>query len=139
MWLSRKLQLRCCAVSFRSNRTTSMTPVIQKLIDRRGVLLLSLVSLFWVACGWAWAYVRLRLLETPIILHFSTWEGIDRIGTIDDIHWIGGIGSLIIIVNSFIALALAPRDHFLARITAFATFVMALLLFILFASIIGVN
>jgi hypothetical protein len=112
---------------------------IRKILERRGILLLSLISLFWVVCGWAWAYFRLRMLETPIILHFSTWEGIDRIGTITDIHKIGGIGLAIVLVNSFIALALAPRDRFLARMTALATFVMALLLFILFGAIIGVN
>ncbi len=112
---------------------------IHKLIERRGVLLLSFVSLFWIACGWAWAYFRLTTLTTPIILHFSAWEGIDRIGTILDIHKIGTIGLIIVLINSLIAFALAPRDRFLALMTASATFVMALLLFILFAAIIGVN
>lgn len=110
-----------------------------KLWERQGIALAFGASLALVAAGWLWAHIRLQDLGTPLILHFSSLSGIDRIGTFTDLSAQAFLGVVLVLTNAVIGLALQPRDRFLARIVAASTFAMSCLLFILLAVIISVN
>ncbi len=99
----------------------------------------SLGSLFLIVFGWALAYFRLRHIEEPLILHFSDYTGINQIGSALELGVMGGIGLIIWAVNMLLAAALEARILFLARVTAYATLMMAILLFFAFMAIMSVN
>jgi hypothetical protein len=107
--------------------------------DRPRTLEISFVSLCLVVVGCAWAYIRLRALGTPIILHFSDFSGIDRIGTGADLLLYGGLGAVIVLMNGALAHTLSFRERFWSMVLSGATLLMAVLIFILFAVIISVN
>lgn len=110
-----------------------------KLGARENVALAHGASLLLVVSGTLWAYFTLRHATTPLILHFSSASGIDRIGGPADLLRIGGMGTLMMLVNAAIGLVLAARERFLAWLVALATLFLAVLLFIFFAGIISVN
>jgi len=104
-----------------------------------------LVSAIFAAClalvlgGPIWAYFALRGANTPLIIHFSDWAGINQTGGLADLLWVGVTGIVIVVVNFFIALELEARDWFWGKLLASATLFFALLIFIGFAAIISVN
>lgn len=98
-----------------------------------------LVSAAFVAGGWLWASVALRGATQPIIIHWSSVQGITQIGSVRNLTEAGILGLVVVAVNFFIALALEERDWFLGKLLAAATLVFSILLFIGFAAIISVN
>ena len=94
--------------------------------------------------GGLWAYLALSAAAgsgpaAPLILHYDDLSGITAVGGIGTVSFAAVFGVLAVLVNFLVALELDARDWFLGKFTAGATLVFAILLFIGFAAIIGVN
>lgn len=97
------------------------------------------LSALFVVYGVVWAYLSLRGVTTPIILHFDSFSGITRIGSLRELELFGLFGGIVVLVNFCIAGALLRRDRFLSTMTALWTLILAFLLFLGFVAIISVN
>lgn len=98
-----------------------------------------ILSALLAAAGWFWAWLALRGIETPLIIHFSDYTGINQIGGMAEVHGLGATGILLSGLNYALARVLAPRSLQWARLLAAATLFMTALLFTAFAAIISVN
>lgn len=96
-------------------------------------------SALLVVGGWFRAYFALRATTQPLIIHFNNYEGINQIGGMGDLLNTAIFGLVVVLVNFVLALALEERDRFLGKLTAAATVVFAILLFIGFSVIVSVN
>ena len=92
-----------------------------------------------VVGGWAWASLALRGLSRPLIVSFNDIQGVTGTGAWTHLHGLGGVGLVLVIVNSFLALELERRDRFWGKLVAAATLALSALIFIAFASIISIN
>ena len=97
------------------------------------------VSLLFVLGGWLWAYLTLRKIAEPLILHFNSISGITQIGNLRDIANIAVLGLITIFVDFWLAIELEERDRFLGKLLAAGGLFLSILIFIGFAAIIGVN
>jgi hypothetical protein len=97
------------------------------------------LSFLFIAAGWLWAYIILRKINQPIILHFNNFLGITRIGNLTDLAETGIFGLLMAVINFLLAFNLEERDWFLGKLMAAATLFFGILIFIGFAAIISVN
>jgi hypothetical protein len=93
----------------------------------------------FAAGGWLWAWFVLRDIQSPLILHFSDYTGINQIGGLSEVHGLGATGLVVVGVNFLIAQALRARDRRWAAVLAAATLFLAALLFTALAAIISVN
>ena len=89
--------------------------------------------------GWLWAFFALRNTSQPLILHFSEQGGINQVGYAGDLARVGVFGLVVLAVNFLISVEVEERGRFLGRLTSVATAFLAILIFIYFAAIIGVN
>jgi hypothetical protein len=96
------------------------------------------LSLTLVLAGWIWAWVRLRG-SSSLTLHFSAYTGINRVGSLSDLHTFGFLGLLMLALNWLIAMSFEERDWFLGKLTAFAGLALGILIFIGFMVIMNVN
>lgn len=97
------------------------------------------VSVLLAAGGWLWAWVALRGINSPLILHFSDYTGINQIGGLTEVHGLGATGLVIVILNFLLARSLHSREPRWAKLLAAATLFIAALLFTALAAIISVN
>ena len=93
----------------------------------------------FVLGGWLWAWLALRGIQSPLILHFSDYTGINQIGGMAEIHGLGTTGVVIIILNFLLARTLRERELRWTAILTGATLFTAVLLFTALAAIISVN
>lgn len=98
-----------------------------------------ILSLILVLGGWLWAFFALRKVSQPLILHFSEQVGINQVGYAGDLAKVGVFGLVVLIVNFLISSELEERERFLGRLTSLVTVFLAILIFIYFTAIIGVN
>lgn len=98
-----------------------------------------LAGLLLVVGGFLWAFLRLRGLSQPFIIHWNAARGINQIGGPADLVIMGAFGVMVVIANFFIALELDVRDRFLGKLISAATLFFAFLLFLTFRAIIAVN
>lgn len=96
-------------------------------------------GLVFVAGGLLWAYFALRRVGSPIVLHFNNFFGINQIGDISELFYMGITGIVAILVDLAIALELEARDRFWGKFLAVAALAFGILIFIAFAVIISVN
>jgi len=90
--------------------------------------------------GFLWAYFGLRgAVGVPLVVHFNDMNGITDVGDLRDIASIGILGIIVTVVDFFIAMELEERDLFLGKVVAVASVFFAVLLFIAFAAILGIN
>jgi hypothetical protein len=115
--------------------------MFNKILNHKFVTAFSVVSFFLSLGGFLWAYVSLRdaAAAGPLILHFNEIQGITQVGGLGVVVFMGIFGLLIAVVNGFIALSFDARDAAFGKFIAVLTLVFSILLFIGFASIIGVN
>jgi len=97
------------------------------------------VSLILVVAGLGWAYLSLRGISQPLIIHFTEKTGITEVGNLNFILWSGAFWVLLMLVNTAIAVPLLDRHRFLGMFLIWGTFCVAILIFIWFAAIIHVN
>ncbi len=101
--------------------------------------LIGIVSLVLVLGGVIWSYLALRVIDTPIIIQYSSFSGINRVGYIGDLVKVGIFGIVVIFVNFLISGELHKRNSFLGRLGGIFTLFLSILIFIYFAAIISVN
>ncbi len=97
------------------------------------------VSFCFVMGGWLWAYLALRKVSQPLIIHFNNAVGINQIGDLYDLTAVVLFGLIALLLDFCIALELEERDWFLGKLTAAAGLFLSILIFIGFAAIISVN
>ncbi|MBU6501122.1 MAG: hypothetical protein KGJ89_04530 [Patescibacteria group bacterium] len=113
--------------------------MIKKFLKFRAVSLVCAAGLVLVLSGFFWAYISLRQVGWPIVVHFNNLAGINQIGGISELLYVGITGTVVVLVNSFISLELEERDGFWGKLLASATLLFGILIFIYFAAIISVN
>lgn len=96
-------------------------------------------SILCVAGGWAWAWYVLRGIQSPLILHFSDYAGINQIGGMGEVHGLGVTGVVLVALNFLIARQLRAPEPRWAKLLAGTTLFIAALLFTALAAIISVN
>lgn len=89
--------------------------------------------------GWLWAFLKLREVETPVVILYSNIKGVTRAGEVGEFLKVLVFGLLVILVNFFISAELEERSRFWARLSSFFTVILSVLIFIYFAAIISVN
>jgi|SRR3989344_380802 len=77
--------------------------------------------------------------DTPLIIHFDSYKGIDFLGNKLHVFGIVFVGVVMFLINVGLAHALYYRDRFLSYIIGCATLVIALLILIAVSAIIAVN
>ncbi|MDO8504692.1 MAG: hypothetical protein Q7S36_02455 [Candidatus Liptonbacteria bacterium] len=97
---------------------------------------LSFALVLWASLR---AYFILRASSQPLILHFSEYAGITRIGSATDILLLGIFALTIILVNFALAMSLNAREGFLGKLITGATLFLAILTFIAISVILSVN
>ena len=112
---------------------------LQKIKKHKFVSLTFLTSGLVVGLGWLWAIAALGNIHQPLILHFSSYAGINEIGDLGNLGNIAVFSLVAVTLNFSLALALEARNNFWGKLLAAGTFFFALLIFIGFAAIIGVN
>lgn len=111
----------------------------QKVRKYKVTSLAFLASFILVFGGTIWAYVTLHASSQPLILRFSEYAGITKIGTITDVIGFGVFGLFLVAFNFFLAINLQEREWFLGKLLTGATFFVAVLIFITISAIISVN
>jgi hypothetical protein len=96
-------------------------------------------SLLLVISGPALAYLSLKGIREPLILHFSTYTGINQIGGLTELFALGLTALIVVLINAVLAFSLEARQPVLGKVLAMVTVFLALLLFIGFMAIISVN
>lgn len=89
--------------------------------------------------GWFWAWLALGSIQSPLILHFSEYTGINQIGNMADIHGLGATGVVMMLLDFVLALALRGREPRWSKVLAGAALFLGALLFMALAAIISVN
>ncbi len=77
--------------------------------------------------------------DTPLIIHFDTFKGIDFLGNKLYVFGIVLVGIAMFLINVGLAHSLYYRNRFLSYIIACATLVIALLILIAVSAIVAVN
>lgn len=96
-------------------------------------------SLLLVLGGALWSWLTLRGIKEPLIIHFSSYTGINQIGSLSDLLAISVTAAIIIFLNAAVGWELEHRHKPLARMVGLTTLFLAALLFIGFVAIISVN
>lgn len=97
------------------------------------------LSLLLILLGWILAAVKLRHIQEPLILHYSTYTGINQIGSLRDVAAIGITGLVLWALNTPLASMLDNREPYFGRLTAFALLAFGILLFFAFIAIMSLN
>ncbi len=113
--------------------------MFRKIIRHPIVGALCFLALIITLGGWLRAYLVLRGINQPLILHFNPLVGINQVGNIWNLARVAGLGVTVIVLNYLIALELEERFPFIGKLLASGALVFALLLCVAFAAIIGVN
>jgi hypothetical protein len=113
--------------------------MFRKITTYKFVSILSGISLLFVLGGMGWAYFALRGLQAPLIVHFDDLRGVTQTGGLGIFMAAGIFGLIVVCLNAVVALEIESRMPFFGKFTAILTLVFAVLLFIGFSAIIGVN
>jgi hypothetical protein len=113
--------------------------MFKKITTHKFVSIFSGISLFFVLAGIGWSYFALRSTQAPLIVHFDDLRGITQTGGFGTFLAVGIFGLVVACLNSVIALELESRTPFFGKFVAVLTLAFAVLLFIGFSAIIGVN
>lgn len=115
-----------------------MRDIFTKLVRYKWVGISSALAATLVLTGWIWAWVRLRS-QGSLTIHFNDFVGINRVGSVADLHTFGLLGLIMVAADGLIALAFEERDWFLGKFTAFAGLALGVLIFIGFMVIMSIN
>lgn len=115
--------------------------MLAKMAKHRVVSAIFFAALIFAGGGYFWTWLALRGIGSaePLILHFDDLQGITAVGAFDSLHFMGIFGVAVVLVNFALALELEERDPVLGKVIAGVTLAFAILLFIAFVAIIGVN
>lgn len=112
---------------------------MKQIFRYRGVSAYFMIGLVLVLGGWVWAYEALKAIHQTLIIHFNNYAGIDQVGSVANLIPIGVFGIVLTFVNWFISLSLMRTAPTLGKVMTFITLFFDVLIFIVFAAIIGVN
>ncbi len=112
---------------------------MQKILKHKIVGLVFALGFILVIGGWIKAYIVLRNISQPLIVHFNNAVGINQIGNLGDLAAVGIFGLVALALDFFISIELDERYSFLGKITAASGLFLAILIFIGFSAIISVN
>lgn len=98
-----------------------------------------ITSAILILLGFLWAYLALKDIPQPLILHFGKEEGITDTGSAAGLLGIAVIGWVMVAMNFVVARELERRGFFWSKVVAHATLFLSLLIFIAFWVIVRVN
>jgi len=115
--------------------------MVKKIIKYKAVGFACLAAIAIALGGFFWAFFRLMNSAggVPLVLHFNDVIGITDVGSLWVIASMGILGIAVMAINFFIAIEMEERDSFLGKVVAAASVFFAVLLFISFAAILGMN
>ena len=113
--------------------------MVSKILKHKIISLFFGLSFILVIAACIRAYIALRNISQPLIVHFNNALGINQIGNLGDLAAVGIFGLVALALDFFISLELDERDSFLGKITAAVGLFLAVLIFIGFSAIISVN
>jgi hypothetical protein len=113
--------------------------MLKKITDHTLVPILCGVSLAFVLGGFIWFIAATHAIASPLILHFNSTAGVTQVGDFGAMFGIGILAILVMFLNVAITIELSGRNRFLGIFAAGITLVLAVLLFVAAAAIIGVN
>src|SRR3989338_6933738 len=82
---------------------------------------------------------KMGRLNSPFIIHFDSYRGIDLLGGLKEILLIPILAFIILLINFGLANFLYSRERFLSHIFAFVSLWLAILILIVVSVIISVN
>ncbi len=112
---------------------------MKKLIQNKLIFYFSASSLFLVLISFLSAVFILGRVNQVLIIHFSHLAGIDKVGGMSAVYWLGASSFLLVLVNTFLSYYLESKDDFLGKFLASANLFVAVLIFIFFFAIISIN
>lgn len=112
---------------------------MKKILEHKFVGAVFALSFVLVLFVWARTYFALRNVTQPIVVHFNDIAGINQIGGLKDLAAVAVFALVSLAVDFLLSLELEKRDNFLGKLTAAVGLFIAILIFIGFSAIIGVN
>lgn len=112
---------------------------IKELLRYKWLLGSCLASIVLVVGGFVFGYAVLSKISQPIVIHFNDYVGINQIGNTRNLVFVGVLGLVMVVIDSWIAFTLVKREPFLGNIFGGMTLFLALLLFMGIMAIINVN
>lgn len=109
------------------------------ILHNRHYLGLSLATMVANLMAWIVVFLAFGKGKFNIILHYSTFFGVDFKGSAGQVFTIPLIGSILFILNIIIARFVYKRDPFSAYLLLSASFVSQIFVLIAIASIIMIN
>lgn len=110
------------------------------VIFKEKILLIFLIlSLLFLLISAAFIFFNAEKLSSPLILHFDSYRGVDRMGEIADLWLILILGLLAAIINSVLAEVFFYRERILAYLLSGTNVFIGLLVLIAVTVIISVN
>ncbi len=97
------------------------------------------LGLLILVVAFCFVYLKIIDVQTPLIIHFDAYKGIDFIGGKMDVFGILILALVIILINLFLADFLYQRERFLSYILGFGSLGLSVLILIAVAVIINVN
>lgn len=85
------------------------------------------------------AIYRLWSVNTPVIIHFDVYKGIDVLGTKAELFLTIAGAFCLVLLNACLTDALFERDRFLSYLVAFFNMAFTCLIFIAVSVILGTN
>ena len=103
---------------------------------------------FWIPVGLALAMTlaglalgifAIKNVSAPLIIHFDQFHGVDFVGSVADFWgiWFGGLA--IIVLNTALSAMLYHRERFLAYLFLAGNALIALLMLVFTAVVVGTN
>jgi hypothetical protein len=113
--------------------------MFKTIINNKFVFYFSVLSLTSVLVSFSSAIFALNKVNQVLIIHFSHLIGIDKVGSVSAIYWLGVLSLFLVLINSFLSYYLESKDRFLGKFLAATNLFMAVLIFIFFFAIISIN
>lgn len=116
-----------------------MQVVIPSIFRKKPLLVLSGLSGIAILGSLILAFLKLKGLSYPLVLHFDIFRGVDFLGDTTDFWgiWLGGFAC--IILNFFLGEVMFKKERVLSYVFLAINLLLALLLFIITAIVIGAN
>ncbi|MCL4404038.1 hypothetical protein M1432_01730 [Patescibacteria group bacterium] len=97
------------------------------------------LTLALAAAGLVLGAVAIKNVSAPLIIHFDQFHGVDFVGSVADFWgiWLGGLA--VIVLNAALSTVLYRRERFLAYLLLAGNALIALLMLVLAAVVVGAN
>jgi hypothetical protein len=111
----------------------------KEISERKFIIAAFAISFLLVAASWVWAFVYMRGIKQPLVVHFDSFTGINQIGSLATLTGMSITALVALAVDLLLAWEMEKRDSFLGKFLAGFALFFSLLIFLGFSAIISVN